>query len=152
MAAMIFDEPEYRRWVRAAEEHLAAAEHARGGGFHSASVLSAEQAAQCVLKALLHGVGLPALARGHDLLVLAAAATDEAGLELSTEDHAALAELGLQYQPSRYPDALPGGTPGDWFTHVQSATSGATAARLLSTVAARWAELLAAAEDEEDEA
>lgn len=102
------------------------------------------------MKALLHGIGLPAVARGHDLLLLSAAVAEHAGMVLAEEQRAALAELGLQYQPSRYPDALPGGTPGDWFTGIQSSTAGTTAAHLVAAVAARWAELMAASEVPED--
>lgn len=56
---MTFDEAEYARWLRAATEHLAAARHAQQGAFHAQAVLSSEQAAQCALKAVLHGVGVP---------------------------------------------------------------------------------------------
>ncbi len=145
-----FDEPERDRWARAADEHLKAARHASDGGFHSAAVLHAEQSAQCVLKALLHGVGVSERARGHDLLALAAACRDEAGLVLSEADRAALADLALQYQPTRYPDALPSGTPADWFGAERAAAATATGERMAAVTAARWSELLAEAGAEDD--
>jgi len=142
-----FDEPEHDRWVRAAGEHLAAARHAEDGGFHAAAVLHAEQATQATLKALLHGVGVPREARGHDLLALSVSCEEEAGLVLGDPERASLAELGRQYQATRYPDALPSGTPGDWFGPEAAVAAIATAERIAARAGARWSELLDEAGD-----
>ena len=45
-------------------------------GYHEGAILHADQAAQCALKGLLHGVGQQAKARGHGLVQLAAACSD----------------------------------------------------------------------------
>lgn len=69
-----FDQPEYERWLATADDHLLVARHDAEGGFHNAAVLQAERAAQCALKALLHGVGEAGATRRHGLLTLAASA------------------------------------------------------------------------------
>lgn len=118
------------------------ARHDAGGGFHSAAVLQAEQATQCALKAVLHGVGQTQAARGHGLLSLARACAREAGLHLDQPDLDALARLARDYQPTRYPDALPEGTPMGHYGPSDSAWAIALAERMLAVTAVSWARLL----------
>lgn len=129
---------EYERWIQTARDHLRVADHDAGGGFYSAAVLQAEQATQCALKALLHGVGQPQAARGHGLLSLAEAGVREAGLALGDDDRDALTRLAREYQPTRYPDALPEGTPMGYYGASDAAWARGTAARVLEAVAATW--------------
>jgi HEPN domain-containing protein len=140
---MAFDATEYRRWVATAGRQLRIAAHTAEGGFHDAAVLHAEQAAQCALKALLHAVGAGPEARGHSLVDLAAGADRLAGLQLPGDQQEALGDLASQYQPSRYPDALPGGTPADHYGPGSSARAIATAEAMLNSVEAHFARLVA---------
>lgn len=133
-----FDRTEYERWFATAGTGLAAARHAGDGGFHHIAVLQAEQAAQCALKALLHAVGAGSEARGHDLLRLAAACERLAGLALDDGHATRLRALGNDYMPTRYPDALPGGTPADYYDGEQATAAITTAEQLLAAVAATW--------------
>jgi HEPN domain-containing protein len=125
-----------------AQGHLAAARHAADGGFFSAAVLQFEQAAQCALTGLLHGVGAPTRARGHDLVALAEAAATAAGLDLSAELGGQLARLARQYAPTRYPDALPGGTPQSRYGQTDAAEAETTVIDVLAAVGAAWTLLL----------
>lgn len=107
----MLDEAEFERWRQAAADALEAAGDNAGAGWHNWACMIAEQAAQLAAKALLHGVGRGDRARGHDLVRLLETASTEAGLALSEKVHGAALRLVRHYQPTRYPDALPGGTP-----------------------------------------
>lgn len=144
-----FDRTEYERWYLTAETGVAAARHAAAGGFHHVAVLQAEQAAQCGLKALLHALGAGEEARGHDLLRLAGACVRLAGLGLDEDLTARLRALGNDYMPTRYPDALPGGTPADYYDKEQSATAITTSEQILGSVSDTWADLQREAADEQ---
>lgn len=141
------DVSEYDRWLATANGHLRAAMHAADGAFHSSAVLQAEQAVQCALKGLLHGIGEKQAARGHDLVALAAACDQQAGLALNDAACAGLARLGRDYAPTRYPDALPGGIPMDRYGVEDSAAATALADGLIAAVRAAWSRLIQAAGD-----
>jgi HEPN domain-containing protein len=144
-----FDDAEYDRWMQTAEEHLRVAQHDEDGGFFSSAVLHAEQAAQCALKALLHGVGRPQEARGHGLLSLADRCARLAALSLNEEDRLALTRLARDYLPSRYPDALPQGTPMAHFGPADAEQARRTADRIVEAVASTWSGLARAAEKDD---
>lgn len=118
------------------------ARHDADGGFHSAAVLQAAQATQCALKALLHGVGQTQEARGHGLLSLAQAGAREAGLTLEQPHLDALARLARDHQPTRYPDALPEGTPMGHYGPSDSSWAIGIAGQVLDAVASGWERLL----------
>lgn len=107
----MLDEAEFARWRESADDALQASRDNAGMGWHNWSCMIAEQAAQLGVKALLHGAGRGDRARGHDLVRLLETAAHVAGLALDDELSAAATRLSRHYQPSRYPDALPGGTP-----------------------------------------
>ena len=148
---MALDRVEFDRWRRTADEHLRAARHSQGGELHSATVLFAEQAAQCALKALLLAVGRRDVARGHVLVAIAAFAQELAGLVVDEPFAEALARLSRAYQPSRYPDALPAGTPEEYFGRSDSTEALATAQRTLDVVDEAWRGLLEADEEDDDD-
>lgn len=137
------DQHEFDRWIAAAADELLAAEHNAEGGFHNVAVLHAELCAQCALKALLHGVGAGDQAYGHGLLSLADRAESLAGLELDGERRARLADLAREYLPSRYPDALPEGTPRGHYSQSAAARALDTARRALDQARAAWRALQA---------
>lgn len=104
MGAPRLDDDEFRRWFTTAGEHLDAARITAEGGSHNWACVTAEQAAQAAVKALLHAVGTGDRARGHDLLGLAGTCDEALGGSLSTDHADALKRL---YPP------LPAGTvPG----------------------------------------
>lgn len=146
--ALDFDEVEYLRWRETAGQHLDDARLLSEAGRAPAAVLHAEPASRCALKALLHGVGTGGLARRHDLVELIERCRLHAGLELEAALRDALADLSSDYQPVRYPDALPGGTPASHYgrTHAEHAVQTATSA--ITSVDAHWQLLQRTDEDE----
>lgn len=148
---LLLDEPEYGRWRRTAESSLEMAELAADNGLYHHACLHAEQAAQQAIKGLLHAAGATATARGHDLAMLGAAAESSFG-GWSTEDLGrALARLSRHYLPSRYPDALPGGTPADHYRADDAAEALADARLVRDAVGRSWSALLNAAVEDRDE-
>lgn len=144
-----FDEVEYGRWHATARAHLDDGRLLAEAGRAPAAVLHAEQAAQCALKGLLHGAGVGAAARGHDLVALVDLCAAHAGLALSDELRAQLADLAVDYQPVRYPDALPGGTPATHYGRAQADRAVHVAGAAIAAVEARWRSLRDAGEDED---
>jgi HEPN domain-containing protein len=110
--------------------------------------VSREQAAQLGAKALLHGVGRGGVARGHDLVRLLETAVEVAGLSLSEEVRESAIRLSRHYQPSRYPDALPGGTPHERYTADDAEGALADAEMILREVDRSIERLRAAAQRE----
>ncbi|MDQ3430830.1 MAG: HEPN domain-containing protein [Actinomycetota bacterium] len=141
---MLVNSHEYERWMDTARENLRVARHNAAGGFHPAAVLFAEQAAQCAFKALLHAAGAGERARGHGLLTLAGAVQELAGMALDEAQRTRLAALARTYQSSRYPDALPEGTPRDYYGADTAEAAIDTAASLLERVTAGYRALQAA--------
>ncbi len=82
-------------------------------GFHQWACFMAEQASQLVVKGLLHGLG--AGAWGHDLVSLGRAVEEATSAGLPDDVAASLRRLSRFYIPTRYPDAHPGGAPGEHF-------------------------------------
>lgn len=144
-----FDEVEYGRWRDTARAHLDDSHLLAGAERAPAAVLHAEQAAQCALKALLHGAGVGGEARGHDLVALVERCDLHTGLVLADELRTRLADLSSDYQPVRYPDALPGGTPASHYGRAQADRAVETAAALLADVEARWTALHETAGEED---
>ncbi|MGH9000641.1 MAG: HEPN domain-containing protein, partial [Acidimicrobiia bacterium] len=107
------DEPEFTRWRAAAERAREAAAAQAGSGFHEWACFLSEQAAQLGTKGILHGVG--AGGWGHDLTALVARASEVLGTTWPSELERPAERLARFYLPTRYPDALPGGVPGDRF-------------------------------------
>jgi HEPN domain-containing protein len=106
----VFDESEFRRWRTEGDRAL---EAAAAVAAPNRSSFLCEQAVQLGLKALLAGIG--SVAKGHDLLVLAAALRAE-GVAVPTALDGPLAELSRLYVPTRHADAHPAGSPGEHYT------------------------------------
>lgn len=143
------DEADYGRWLVAARDNLSAARYNADGEIYHVAVLLAEQAAQCALKALLHGVGANREARHHDLLALADAGADHAGLALTGNQREAVGNLAREYKPTRYPDALPGGTPRDYYGPSSAHEAMGVAEAVIAAVETCWSALTHAGADAE---
>jgi len=109
----LLDTDEFRRWQHAATEARASASVQSASGFHQWACFMAEQAAQLSVKGLLHGLG--AGAWGHDLVGLGRMVEAAVGSDLPADVAAAHRRLSRYYIPTRYPDAHPGGAPGEHF-------------------------------------
>jgi HEPN domain-containing protein len=140
----MLDKPELARWREAAEDALQASRDNAKSGWHNWSCMIAEQAVQLGVKAVLHGAGRGDRARGHDLVQLLDTAVAVAGLSLSEPVRDAAVRLSRHYHPTRYPDALPGGTPRGRYTPTDAQEAIADAATVLRAVDESIAALRAA--------
>jgi HEPN domain-containing protein len=124
-------ESEARRWLQAAREDLAWARHAAGGGFHAPACFHAQQAAEKAVKAAHYARGARAVI-GHSVRALIEALEPrELALDALLD---AARELDLLYVPTRYPNGLDAGTPGQAFSAAQSARALDLADRVVKVV------------------
>ena len=105
------------RWLRAAREDLAYARHAADGGFHAPACFHAQQGAEKAIKALHYQRGARAVI-GHSVRALVSSLEDPPEGVAQLLD--AARELDLFYLPTRYPNGLDAGTPGEAFATAQS--------------------------------
>lgn len=103
-------------WLRQAKRDLAQARHAMEGGFHEWACFSAQQAAEKGVKALYQRLGADAW--GHSAAgLLAELPTDvKPAPDLIDRGKA----LDRHYIPPRYPNSLPQGIPGDYYTRHEA--------------------------------
>ena len=122
-----FDEG--RRWLAAARDDLALARLAAANGFHAAACFHAQQSAEKAVKAIHFSRGARAVT-GHSVRKLIESLQPRNG----TLDGliAGARELDLLYIPSRYPNGLDHGTPGEAFGAEQSARAIGVAHDILS--------------------
>ena len=132
------DNREYLRWRLNADAALRGAEVQREASLHNWSCFACEQAAQLAIKAVLHGIG--AGAWGHDLVELADMLT-AAGLELPGDVRRDVEQLARHYVPTRYPDALAGGSPVERYGPADSGGAIEQCQRILTFVDAAWSAL-----------
>lgn len=110
-------ERERRRWLAAAREDLTFARHAADNGFFAPACFHAQQAAEKAVKAVHYGRGSRAVI-GHNVRALIAALEPRCGALDAQLD--AARELDLFYVPTRYPNGLDEGTPGEAFSATQA--------------------------------
>ena len=132
------DRGEFERWWAEAARALELAQLSSRAGLHNWACFSAEQAAQLAVKGLLHGLGQAPW--GHDLVALGEA-LGEAGLEVTGELADALRRLSRHHIAARYPDTLPGGTPGDRYAGEDAERALTDVELVLRVVDAAWHEL-----------
>ncbi len=131
------DGEELSRWRTEADSALRAAISQVDLGLHNWACFLAEQAGQLSVKGLLAGVGRPSW--GHDLVRLG----EEAGAAMQenwpTSLGPALRRLSRHYITTRYPDAVPAGTPGGHYGPEDSQQALADAHSVLESVDRAWA-------------
>lgn len=108
---------EAARWLTAAREDLAFAEYAAAGDFHPQACFHSQQAAEKAVKAMHFARGARAVL-GHNVRSLMQR-LDPMPRELAVQLDGAR-ELDLFYVPTRYPNGLDEGSPGEAFSAVQS--------------------------------
>lgn len=108
----LFDEVEFERWFRQAEQTLRSAEHDANGGFWNWACFKAEQAAQFAVKGLLRALGEPAL--GHSLTRLVGDLI-KIGITVPENIQKAGQLLEREYIPTRYADTYPSGSPYEFY-------------------------------------
>jgi HEPN domain-containing protein len=118
------------RWLRSGREDLACARHAASGGFHAPACFHAQQAAEKAIKAVHYARGARAVI-GHNVRTLIETLQPRVR-ELDALLDAAR-ELDLLYLPTRYPNGLDSGTPGEAFSETQSRAALAHGSQLVET-------------------
>jgi HEPN domain-containing protein len=130
------DGEELSRWRTEAASALRAATSQVDLGLHNWACFLAEQASQLAVKGLLAGIGKPSW--GHDLVRLG----DEAAAALPGNWPSsllpALRRLSRHYITSRYPDAVPAGTPGGHYGPEDSRQALDDARSVLEAVDGAW--------------
>ena len=122
-------EVEAGRWLRAADDDLACARHAAGGGFHAPACFHAQHA----VKAVHYRRGARAVI-GHSVRALIESLEPREPALDTVLDGAR--DLDLLYLPTRYPNGLEAGTPGEAFSAAQSARALELAERIVRSAAA----------------
>ena len=105
--SLLDEEEEYIRWVEMARRTLRSAERDLLGGDYNWACFKAHQAAEYVVKGVLHGLGMDA--HGHSISALLAKLPREFSV-MDIMDGAKL--LDKYYIPTRYPNAWSERSPG----------------------------------------
>jgi len=132
----MLDEAEYNRWIRSSKEALNSARGDFERGDYNWACFKAQQSAEFAVKALLHGLGLPAY--GHSVSgLLTKIPRDLEYQEVIQEAKT----LDKYYVPTRYPNAWSEGVPRDYYTEKDADEGIRYAERIISWVEASWRSL-----------
>ncbi len=121
------------RWLASAREDLAYARHAASGGHHAPACFHSQQAAEKAVKAV-HYLRGARVVLGHTVRALIQSLDPRSEALEALLD--AARDLDLFYVPTRYPNGLDAGTPGQAFSAAHSSYALALAARILDAAAA----------------
>jgi HEPN domain-containing protein len=103
-------------WLGQAKRDLSLARHATDDGFHEWACFAAQQAAEKAVKALYQRLG--AEVRGHSVVeMLEELPRDKSAPEELFENAQVLDQY---YIGPRYPNSVPKGMPGDFYTRGQA--------------------------------
>jgi len=132
------DESEFRRWMLSARRTLESARRDAGAGDYNWACFKAHQAAEKALKALLWGLGEPAV--GHSLVVLVERLA-QLSLPVSDRVRELAARLSKLYTPTRYPDVWESGIPEDYYTKGEAEEAIRWAEEIVSWAEEVWRSL-----------
>ena len=110
-------EADGRRWLSQAENDLGAAQLMVERAFYAQACFMCHQVAEKALKALAYYRG-DRYVLGHSLLELLREIVDT--YSDMSQFEALMGVLNQYYVPTRYPDALPGGTPFETYSQRQA--------------------------------
>jgi HEPN domain-containing protein len=117
------------RWLRSAREDLTYARVAAAAGHHAPACFHSQQAAEKAVKAV-HYLRGARVVIGHNVRSLIESLDPEAPALSARLDDAR--DLDVFYIPTRYPDGLESGTPGEAFGARQSARAISAAEAIVS--------------------
>lgn len=132
----MLDEDEYRRWMRSSTGTLNSARGDLERREYNWTCFKAQQSAEFAVKALLHGLGLPAY--GHSVSGLLKRLPKELGSQRINQD---AKTLDKYYVPTRYPNAWVEGSPEDYYTEEDAEGAVQCAERIVNWVEASWRSL-----------
>ena len=112
-----FDWDAYRRRMAQAANTLASARVDADHDLHNWCCFKAQQAGEYAVKAILHGLGVPAI--GHSIVSLSERLR-EIGVETYEDFMTDARLLDRHYNPPRYPYAYASGSPHDYYDSAAS--------------------------------
>ena len=115
------------RWLAAAREDLEYARHAAAGGHHAHACFHSQQAAETSVKAV-HYLRGARVVLGHTVRALIQSLNPRSEALDALLD--AARDLDLLYVPTRCPNGLDQGTPGEAFSGAHSSNAMALATRI----------------------
>lgn len=134
----MLDESEYKRWFETAKRNLESSRGDLERGDYNWACFKAQQAAEMAVKALLHGLGMPAY--GHSISKLLEQLRDK-GFSVDEDLMQAAKTLDKYYVPTRYPNAWSEGMPYDYYTRLDADKAIEHAQRILLWVDGVWKQL-----------
>jgi HEPN domain-containing protein len=117
------------RWLRSAREDVAYAQVATAASHHAPACFHAQQAAEKAVKAVHFGRGARVVI-GHNVRALIESLNPPVAALTARLDDAR--DLDIFYIPSRYPNGLESGTPGEAFGSQQSVRALAAAEAIIT--------------------
>lgn len=131
---LMLDETEYDRWIRASKGTLRSARGDLQRKDYNWACFKAQQAAEFAVKALLHGLGLPAY--GHSISGLISTILKD--LDVKQEVIQAAKTLDKYYVPARYPSAWAEGIPEEYYTKQDAENAIRCAEEVIGWVEDSW--------------
>lgn len=134
----MLDKREFLRWIESAKRTLKSAESDLEGADYNWACFKAHQASEMAVKALLHGLGLPAY--GHSVSRLLSDLAPR-GIDVSDGVMRSAKILDRYYVPTRYPNAWAEGAPHEYYAKVDAEESLSQAGNVLEWVEGAWRSL-----------
>ena len=131
----MLDETEYSRWISSAKKTLESARGDLSRGDYNWTCFKAQQAAEMAVKALLHGLGLPAY--GHSISKLLINLRSK-GLQVPNDIIDIAKSLDKYYIPTRYPNAWVEGSPHEYYTKGDADSAIECARNIIEWVEEVW--------------
>jgi len=132
----MLDEEEYHRWMKSSRGALNSARGDLERCEFNWACFKAQQSAEFAVKALLHGLGLPAY--GHSVSGLLGRGPRDLEIQRIIQE---AKTLDKYYVPTRHPNAWVEGVPEDYYTKLDAESAVNCAERIFNWVEASWRSL-----------
>ncbi|MGB9660351.1 MAG: HEPN domain-containing protein [Nitrososphaerales archaeon] len=130
----MLDETEYLRWIISSKRTLNSARGDLDRGDYNWVCFKAQQSAELSIKALLHGLGMPAY--GNSISRLLTMIPKD--LKIQKDIIQASKTLDKYYVPTRYPNAWTEGSPEEYYTKEDAEKSILLAEAIIGFVEESW--------------
>jgi len=134
----LLDIDEYLRWIISAKKTLDSARGDLKRGDYNWACFKAQQSAELAVKALLHGLGMPAYGHSVSRLILYVRSK---GISVSEEVLEYAKTLDKYYVPTRCPNAWAEGAPHEYYTKRDAEESIRIAHKIVNWVEKLWKSL-----------
>ena len=131
----MLDEAEYLRWMETSKRTLSSAEGDLERGDFNWACFKAQQAGEYAVKALLHGLGLPAY--GHSISKILSELSAEK-VSVPQEISSAALTLDKLYVPTRYPNAWAEGAPHEFYSREDAVEALECSRKIIDWVEELW--------------